>query len=150
MRYRDLQNGKPYEATEEKETEEHSDPIVESLKEKINKYNFLQEVFSQPPPQLSPSLPQQQYQAPELIDPYAEFLKDVPQYQQGGVIEDNLGYLNPNNIGKIVKINSPHISMKGVDRNLIGLSENTGETKLMVPNMEYYFNNTNSVIEYPI
>lgn len=47
MRYKDFKNGKPYKSVEYKEEVNANviDPIVESLKEKINRYNFLEEVM---------------------------------------------------------------------------------------------------------
>lgn len=72
-------------------------------------------------------------------------------YQSGGeVVKDNNGYWNPDNWGKTVEINSPNITMKGVNQPLIGTSKETGETKIMWPNFEYYFKNTKNVIEQPV
>ena len=76
------------------------------------------------------------------------FLEAYKKYQQGGVITDNRGqWAHP---GKVTRINSPNITMQDVNYPVLGISEQTGEQKLMLPNINYFFNNTKSVIEYPI
>lgn len=64
-------------------------------------------------------------------------------------IKDNNGYWNPNNQGKVVEIDSPNITMKGVSQKLIGISKQTGEKKIMKPNRNYSFADTKQVIEIP-
>lgn len=71
-------------------------------------------------------------------------------YQNGGIIKDNNGYWNPANWGKVVEINSPKITMVGVSQPLLGVSNQTGEQKLMLPNQNYNFASTQQVTEYPI
>ena len=76
------------------------------------------------------------------------FLEAYKKYQQGGVITDNRGqWAHP---GKVTRITSPNITMQDVNYPVLGISEQTGEQKLMMPNLNYFFNNTKSVIEYPI
>ncbi len=73
-----------------------------------------------------------------------EFLSEI-------AIKDNNGYWNPNNKGKVVEINSPSISMKNLDYSVLGISRETGERKVMLPNQEYYFGKkTKNVIELPL
>lgn len=73
---------------------------------------------------------------------------DVYYAQTGGeVINDNNGQWN--NPGSITRISSPNITMRGVNFPVLGISEQTGEKKLMLPNQNYFFENTESVIEYP-
>lgn len=68
--------------------------------------------------------------------------------QMGGVIKDDMGqWKYP---GEITQINSPHITMKGINYPVLGVSLETGEKKMMMPNMEYYFNKTKNVLEIPI
>lgn len=74
----------------------------------------------------------------------------TPHYQTGGVIKDNNGYWNPNNWGKAVEIDSPQITMRGVSQPLVGISNQTGEKKLMLPNNDYNFSGTKQVTEYPL
>lgn len=62
------------------------------------------------------------------------------------VIEDDMGQLT--NPGKITKINSPNITMKGVDFPVLGISD-TGDKKMMQPGKDYKFDG-NSVTEYPM
>ena len=68
--------------------------------------------------------------------------------KNGSVVKDNLGYWNPDNWGKPVEIDSPSITMQGVDRELIGVSDE-GDTKLLQPNKNYKFKGK-KVTEYPI
>ena len=70
--------------------------------------------------------------------------------QNGSIIKDDNGYWNPDNWGKDVEINSPHITMEDVYEPLIGISKQTGEKKLMVPGKNYTFANTKQVIEKPL
>lgn len=63
-------------------------------------------------------------------------------------IKDNNGqWANP---GKITEISSNQITMKGVEKNLLGISKETGEKKVMKPNKNYFFKNTKNVIEIPL
>jgi YHS domain-containing protein len=39
--------------------------------------------------------------------------------------------------------------MKGVLEPLVGISKETGEHKIMIPGLEYYFNKTKNVQEIP-
>lgn len=68
--------------------------------------------------------------------------------RNGSVVKDNLGYWNPDNFGKVVEIDSPYITMKNVDRELVGVSD-TGDTKLLKPGKNYKFKGK-KVREYPI
>jgi len=66
--------------------------------------------------------------------------------QKGGIIQDNMGQLK--HPGKITKINSPNITMKGVGFPVLGVSD-IGDTKMMLPNQDYTFDG-NSVTEFPL
>jgi hypothetical protein len=68
--------------------------------------------------------------------------------KEGGVIKDNKGYLNPDNWGKPVQINSNNITMEGVYEPLLGI-DNTGDTKLMLPGENYKFKGK-KVTEFPV
>lgn len=83
---------------------------------------------------------------------YTEAIKKNPnakyyqEKQQGGPIEDDRGqWAHP---GKVTKINSNQITMKGVDYPVLGISD-TGDIKLMQPNQDYSFSGE-SVTEYPM
>ena len=88
----------------------------------------------------------------KLRHKYVEQGKDIPipiptrNMQDGGVIEDDRGqWEHP---GKITKINSNNITMKGVNYPVLGIS-NTGDKQMMYPGEDYKFDG-NSVVEYPI
>ena len=70
------------------------------------------------------------------------------KHKDGGVVKDNLGYWNPDNEGKIVEIDSPEITMRGVGQPLMGVSDE-GDVKLMKPGKDYKFKGK-KVREYPI
>lgn len=76
-------------------------------------------------------------------------LKDggwLSKYENGGVIEDDRGqWAHP---GKVTKINSNNITMKGVNYPVLGISD-TGDKKMMQPGKDYKFDG-NSVTEYPM
>jgi len=70
----------------------------------------------------------------------------LEKYQDGGIIEDDKGqWAHP---GKITKINSNNITMKGVNYPVLGIS-NTGDERLMMPGEDYKFDG-DSVTEYPM
>jgi hypothetical protein len=80
---------------------------------------------------------------------YQEGLDWKPKsMQDGGIVEDDMGYWNPDNRGKPVRINSNMITMEGVDEPLLGIDD-TGDTKLMLPGENYKFKGE-KVTEYPI
>jgi len=83
------------------------------------------------------------------IVPIYRGLQQESNYQSGGVVKDNNGYLNPENWGKVVEISSPSITMKGVNQPLIGIAD-TGEMKTMIPGLEYFFSGAKKVIEIPL
>ena len=64
--------------------------------------------------------------------------KEVPRKEAGAVIKDDMGYWNPENHGKVVEIDSPYITMEGVDQPLIGISDE-GDQKYMLPGKNYKF-----------
>lgn len=70
----------------------------------------------------------------------------VKSLNYGGIINDNRGQLaHP---GKITKINSNNITMKGVKTPLLGIS-NTGQKQIMLPEQDYLFDGS-SVTEIPL
>jgi len=69
-------------------------------------------------------------------------------HRKGGVVKDNKGYWNPNNWGKVVEIDSPNITMKGVNQDLIGISDE-GDVQYMEPGKDYKFKGK-KVKEYPV
>jgi hypothetical protein len=76
----------------------------------------------------------------------SQMQEEVPQFQKGGIIEDNRGqWAHP---GEITEINSPYITMKGVPYPVLGISD-VGDTQMMYPEQEYKFVG-NKVTEYPL
>lgn len=68
--------------------------------------------------------------------------------KKGSVIKDNNGYWNPDNWGKVVEIDSPYITMQGVNQPLLGISD-TGDVQYMEPGQDYEYDG-NKVTEFPI
>jgi hypothetical protein len=139
--------GQPYVAEEETKTE-----TVEAPKrtENANKLGFVadyEELSKQYEQQL------QAQQNPIIQQEIVEGVQYQPiqqNFQEGGIKIDPQGYWNPNNEGKPVIIPSPEITMKGIDYPIYGKSLETGEVKLMTPNNEYFFANTQNVLEQPV
>ena len=71
--------------------------------------------------------------------------------EEGGYqipVSPNGVYEFPNQ--KVIVPTSGEITMKNVDYPLKGTSLETGETKLMKPNQDYFFPNTQTVLEEPL
>jgi len=62
---------------------------------------------------------------------------------------DPNGYWDPANIGRIIEVPSPIITMKGVDQPLVGVGSDTGMVQYMTSGNKYIFPNDSSVVEYP-
>ncbi len=68
--------------------------------------------------------------------------------KNGTVIKDDMGqWAHP---GEITEIGSNSITMNGVGYPVLGVSKQTGEKKLMLPEKNYKFANTKQVTEYPL
>jgi hypothetical protein len=74
--------------------------------------------------------------------------KTLASAKKGGVVKDDNGYLDPDNHGKVVEIDSPYITMEGVDQPLLGISDE-GDQKYMTPGKNYKFKGK-KVREYPM
>lgn len=72
----------------------------------------------------------------------------LSQKQQGGIAVDPLGYYNPKNQGNPVIIPSNNITMKGINKPILGIDD-LGNTKIMQPNKDYKFKGK-SVLEIPL
>lgn len=139
------------------EDKKEDTPEEIAAKEKIEKVEKEQDILSayfsqnsqQQPQQQQEEYQQPQQQSPEILDQYAQVSQfvDAPIAQQGGFIQDNRGqWAHP---GEKTEINSPDITMKGVDYPVLGISKETGERKMMMPNNDYHFEDTSNVLEIP-
>jgi len=84
----------------------------------------------------------------DIISHYDNGTSGTIELKQGGVIKDDMGYWNPDNRGKVVEIDSPYITMEGVDEPLIGISDE-GDQQYMTPGKNYKFKGKR-VREYPV
>lgn len=76
-----------------------------------------------------------------------KFTQDEINFLSELSIKDNKGqWKYP---GQITEINSPNITMNNVQYPVLGISKETGEQKIMLPNKNYTFKNTKNVIEIP-
>ena len=72
--------------------------------------------------------------------------KTMASAQDGKIIEDEMGqWAHP---GKVTRIPSNNITMKGVDYPVLGVSD-TGHTQLMQPGMDYQYRGK-KVTEFPM
>jgi len=70
-------------------------------------------------------------------------------YQEGGIPVSSQGmYKYPNQ--RVIVPTSGAITMKNIPHKIEATSLETGEKKIMLPNMEYFFKNTKNVLEIPI
>jgi hypothetical protein len=76
------------------------------------------------------------------------YTKKLSTLEEGGVVKDNNGYWNPDNWGNVVEIDSPNITMQGVNQDLIGISDE-GDVQYMEPGKDYKFKGK-KVKEYPV
>ena len=86
----------------------------------------------------------------KLYQERGEFSENELAFLSEIAIKDNNGYWDKSNQGKVVEIEGNKITMNGVKEDLIGISKQTGEKKIMKPNKNYTFSNTKSVIEIPL
>lgn len=95
--------------------------------------------------------PQQEEPQTDSLQKYGEissFLEN-PVFQKGGeVMTSKNGVFDSK--GTPVRVPSPNITMKGVGYPILGISEETGEQKVMMPELDYYFDNTQNVLEIPM
>jgi len=84
-------------------------------------------------------------QALNKVADISDIISSTKKKQSGAIITDEMGqWRHP---GEITKIPSNRITMKGVNYNVLGVSD-TGDKKLMKPGGEYKFKGK-SVTEYP-
>lgn len=142
------------EPVEEKKQEEQKSSAESKLEEKQKEQDFL-DYFKQNKEQLAQLYPTEQEQpraeAPQLtaLDYYNQ-ANQILSAQQGGVIpiSPNGVYDYPNQ--PVIVPTSGAISMKNVPYKIKATSLETGETKVLNPNLEYFFSNTKNVLEIPL
>lgn len=106
------------------------------------------------PQQQEEEVAQQIVQTPDFnaLETYQQIDQFVsnPIMQQGGQIPSTpLGqYQYPNQVVNIPTNGS--ITMQGVNYPLLGISQETGQRQVMFPNQEYFFKNTQNVVEVPL
>src|SRR5690606_37243958 len=136
---------------EQKEIEEAD----KSLALEDRKLKLFEQFNSRQQPQQEEDVAQQTVQIPDfnVLETYQQIDQFVsnPIMQQGGQIpSSSLGqYQYPN---QVVNVPTPNgsITMQGVNYPVLGISQETGERQVMFPNKEYFFKNTQNVVEVPL
>jgi len=139
------------------EKKEDTSKEKEALLQKQREFQFLQDYIGgtierEVPKQQS----RQQMEAPEAMDVLGEYgqiseFVDNPVLEEGGIIKDNKGYLNPNNIGKIVEIQGNIMSTKGYGNIPLYVVPDVGKPRIVYPNTgEHIFDGATKFVEYPI
>lgn len=132
----------------DKEEKVKEKPTEEVLKEKQVEKDYSK---FQPQQQIIQQEEIPYVEAPNLnaIDFYNQ-ANQIISMQQGGEIpvSSNGMYDYPNQ--KVIVPTNGSITMKNIPHNILGISLETGERKVMSPNLEYFFNNTNNVLEIPL
>lgn len=137
------------------EKQESTSKEKEALLQRQREYTFLQD--------LSKGIVQQQLEQnkeirrPEVpqIDPLQEYEQisqfvENPIMQQGGKVPVSKNGVFDTN-GNPVIVPSNQITMQGVNYPILGISQQTGEQKIMLPNVQnYFFKDTKSVLEIPL
>lgn len=143
----------PAEQEEQEEIQQNEerieDPIREQLDSKVEAFNTLQSLFSQPQ-QISPTIQQEQaQQQTPLTDPYSEITGQTIMQDGGKIPVSSEGmYQYPNQ--QVIVPTDGSITMKNINHPILGISLETGEQKVMMPEMEYSFPNTQNVFEQPL
>lgn len=148
------------EDIEEKNTskkEESTSKEKEALLQRQREYQFLQDLSQGIVRQEATQ--EQQIQRPEVpqLDPMQEYEEisafvEEPIMQQGGQIPTSSRglYDYPNQPVKVPTKNG-EITMKNIDYPVLAISQETGEQKIMLPNVEkYLFKDTKNVLEIPM
>jgi hypothetical protein len=131
--------------------EKKEEPSAKQVAQELLDESFIEE-FEKSQLQVQP----QSYQAQELpqisynVELQPIQYQPIAQFQNGGKIPtSSLGLWEyPNQIVRVPTDGA--ITMKKLDYPVFGKSEQTGEIKLMQPNKEYFFKNTNKVTEIPL
>jgi Transglycosylase SLT domain len=112
------------------------------LQNKQNEENLFQDLLK---------ASQLQYVDPNQVEDYIEQSQTSEQgvYQSGGKIPVSSNGVYEVGAQKVLVPTNGTITMKSVPFNILGISQETGETKMMFPNQEYFFNNTKNVLEIP-
>jgi muramidase (phage lysozyme) len=76
----------------------------------------------------------------------------IKKQQEGGTISDYFIKDNRGQLaypGQLTEIASPNITMKDIKYPILGISKETGESKMMYPEQNYFFKDTENVLEIP-
>lgn len=113
----------------------------------LNDYNFKQFNTNELLDILNSTASLQKKQVNNLAQQGGNYTEAELNFLSDIAIKDNQGQYN--HPGKVTEINSPNITMKGLDYSVLGISKETGEQIKMQPNKDYFFKNTKNVIEIP-
>ena len=137
--------------TEPKEVVEAKAQIQEKSAEEQFLENYLNEQAQEQPIQLAQ---QEQQQAPlksisQSFNEISQFV-DNPFLQQGGQMPVSPNGMYEFPMQRVVVPTNGNITMNNINHKIKGISLETGEEKIMYPDLQYFFNNTKNVLEIPI
>lgn len=147
----DLSNAPEEEKSKEEQEVETAEKNIALEERKLKAFEQFNKRIQ---PQEQQEVSQQETQQPEfnVLETYQNIDQFVsnPIMQRGGQIPtSSLGqYQYPNQVVNVPTNGS--ITMQGVGYPLLGISQETGERKTMLPNQEYFFKNTSNVLEIPL
>lgn len=139
------------EKTKEQKEIEEADKALELEDRKLK---LFEQFNNRQIPQQQEEVVRQTVQTPNFnaLETYQQIDQFVsnPIMQSGGTIPSTpLGqYQYPNQVVNVPTDGS--ITMQGVNYPLLGISQETGQRQMMFPNQEYFFKNTQNVVEVPL
>ena len=92
---------------------------------------------------------QLQYVDQNQVQDYTEEEQPLAEYQNGGKIPVSSQGVYDFPEQEVIVPTNGNITMKNVPYSILGISEETGEKKLMFPEQDYFFKNTKNVYEIP-
>lgn len=130
----------------------------EELTAKTNEFNFINDYLNKQQPITAPQqeiieIPQQEEHQIDLLAEYSNISNFVqnPLMQVGGSIPvSSRGMYDYPNQPVIVPSQNGSITMKNIPHKIQATSLETGETKTLLPNMQYLFSKTKNILEIPI
>lgn len=146
---------KEEEKIEKKAEKEEDSKEKTALKQKQKEYEFMQELatkMGQSERQPRDEYPQEQLRLQNLLDQYNQVsqLVENPYLQEGGQIPVSSQGMYEYPSQEVIVPTDGQITMKGIDYQIIGQSLETGERQVMQPDGEYFFKNTQNVLETPL
>lgn len=142
-----------YESDEKESSDEKTVKEVEKELQKEDRKLNAFDNYRQQQEQLQQIAPQQEqedaFSAIQTYQGVDQFVSQ-PLMQDGGSTPVSSKGLYDYPLQEVIAPTDGSITMKNIDYPVLGISNQTGERKLMLPGLNYFFNNTKSVTEIPL